>query len=101
MPDLRLEKPGKLVGSAKDAKDYTFFIVVDRPQYSREALEADPGAFSGADLLFKSEPVSDEGGLARFDLSQHANEINRKLRDDKTPVKFAVLARGKGAGAQL
>jgi hypothetical protein len=101
MPEIRLEKPGKLVGSAKNAKDYTFFIVLDKPQFSREALEASSASFSGPDLLFKSEPVPDEDGMARLNLGDHVNEINRRLKDDTTPVRFAVLAKGKGAGSAL
>ena len=53
MADIDLEKPGKLLGSGLNAKDYTFIIMKDQPQYTAQALAANPGCVTAADLLLK------------------------------------------------
>ena len=42
MPEIDLENPGKLVASADNAKDYVFYIVKAKSQYTPKAFQANP-----------------------------------------------------------
>jgi hypothetical protein len=83
---------GMLIGSAENAKDYMFYLIMDRPQYTKAALEANPSCVAATDLIFKSPMVPDNNGHATVDLRPHKDAIKAKLKDSKTMAKAAVLA---------
>lgn len=97
MPEINLDHPGTLSASADNAKDYTFYIVVDKPQYTQQSFEQNyPNCASPADLIFKSDVLPDhmtpDGGGATVDLTPKAEEIRSKLKDPETRAKVAVVA---------
>src|SRR5882672_8741179 len=95
--EVDLENPEKMFGSAENAKDYTFYLVLPKPDYTPAAFEANPNCVAAADLLFKSALVEDKDGNSFVDLAPKAKEIKDKLKDERTPVKAVLLGTEKSA----
>lgn len=85
---IDLEAPGHLYASAKNAKDYTFFVMLKNPKYTKDALAANPNCVTAKDLLFKSSPVPDTNGQVSCDLAPKAKDIIKKLKDKKLPSDY-------------
>lgn len=83
---------GELAATADNARDYTFYLILDKPHYTAAALEQNPDCVAAADLIFKSPPVPDHSGQGKVDLRPHRDAIKGKLKDSKTKAKAAVLA---------
>lgn len=92
MPEIDLEKPEKILASADNAKDYTFYLVADKPHFTREAFAANPNVASGNDLFFKSPVIPDKDGKSFVDLAPQAKSIKDKLKDERTPAIAVVVA---------
>lgn len=93
MPDIDLESPGKLIASCDNAKDYTFYIVKAKPQYSPKNFQANPNCVAGADLFFRSDVLPDKSGNIELDLAPKANDLKHKMKDlGNIKVKVVVLA---------
>ncbi len=86
-----LQDLGIVCATADYAKDYTFYLLVDRAHYTPEALEKNPACIAPADLLFQSSPIPDKDGMAECDLSAHSRAITDKYNGD-TKGKLAVIA---------
>jgi hypothetical protein len=93
--DLDAQEPVKMFAAADNAKDYTFMLVADKNQYSERAFEWNPNVATGADLIFKSPMLPDDGGRALVDLDKYAKDIKDKLKDIATPARAVVLASSK------
>jgi hypothetical protein len=94
VPEIDLEKPGKITASAENAKDYTFLLVLDKASYTPQAFEKDLNTAPESDVLFK-QVVPDQGGHATADLAPKAKEIKDKLKEIATAAKLIVVATAK------
>ncbi len=92
MSEIDLEKPEKIFASADNAKDYTFYLVADKPQFTREAFAKNPNVASGNDLFFKSPVIADKEGKSLVDLAPEAKTIKSKLKEEKTRAIAVVVA---------
>lgn len=93
--DLDAQEPVQMFAAADNAKEYTFYLVADKNEYSQRAFEWNPNVATGKDVYFKSPLLPDEGGRARVDLDKHAKEIKDKLTEVRTPARAVVLATSK------
>ena len=91
-----MENPGKLVASADNAKDYTFYIVASKAWYTTKAFQANPNCAAGADLFLRTEVLPDKNGNIEYDLAPKANDLKHKMKDSgNIRVKLVVLATSK------
>ncbi|MHC4390561.1 MAG: hypothetical protein ACYS22_04490 [Planctomycetota bacterium] len=99
MSKIDLENVGQLAVTAKNAKDYTFYLLLENSKYTKDALAADAGIIKDCDVLFKQGPVADEEGRALVDLACKKDEIIDKLKKAKKPAKtkgmIAVISTSK------
>jgi hypothetical protein len=96
MAHLDMENPGKLVASADNAKDYVFYVVKAKAQYTAKNFQANPNCAAGSDLFLKSEVLPDKNGEVEYDLAPHANDIKHKMLDaGNIRVKVVVVATSK------
>ena len=96
MAEIDLENPGKLVASADNAKDYVFYIVKAKAQYTPKAFQANPNCVAGGDLLFKSEVLPDKSGNVTIDIASKADDLKHKMKDlGEIKVKVVALATAK------
>src|SRR3954454_11422999 len=93
--DLEKAAPGFMFTKADNAKEYTFYLVADKPQFTPVAFEANPNLAQGDDLIFKSPMVEDINGKAQLDLADHAKTIKDKLKDAATPARAVVIAKAR------
>jgi len=97
--DIDLEKPGKLLGSGLNAKDYTFLIMKDQPQYTAQAIGANPGCVDASDLLLTSPVIPDAGGNASFDIAASAVNLKKLMTGPVLAIKVAVVGTSKATNA--
>jgi DNA-binding beta-propeller fold protein YncE len=92
--EIDLESAGELVASADHAKDYTFLIIADKPEYTAERFEKAPdGGVAAADVLVRSKALPpDDFGEANFDLAPHVADLWEKLTKASTPARMVVVA---------
>src|SRR4051812_17306503 len=96
MADIDLENPGTLSATARNAKDYVFYIVKSKPWYNSTAFQANPNCVAGPDLYYKSEVIADKGGKAEVELKAKADELKHKMKDEgKIRVHFVTLVTAK------
>ena len=93
--EIDLENAQSLLASAKDAKDYLFYLIKADPKYTAEAFEENPNCVAAADLYFKSAVILDRNGKGSVPLSPKAKEIKDKLTAEKTNAYGVLLATEK------
>jgi hypothetical protein len=93
--DLEKPAPGFMFTKADNAKEYTFYLVADKPNFTPAAFEANPNLAQGDDLIFKSPMVEDVNGKAQLNLADHASTIKGKLKTAKTPARAVVVAKAR------
>lgn len=99
--EIDLEKlPRRLVASAENARDYTFYIVKPKPSYTPQAFEANPNCVAAADLFLKLGPIPDRNGEAAAEITAaNARSIQEKLTGAEEEARAVVLATSKPTNA--
>jgi hypothetical protein len=92
--EIDLKDLGLICASADNAKDYTFYLLYDRPEYTPQSIQQNPGCIKPADTLFMSSPIPDKEGMAEVDLSTQEKAICDKFNGE-TKGKIACLATSK------
>ena len=93
MPEIDLEAPGKIVATCDNAKDYTFYIVHDKPWYTPKQFQANPDCVAGKDLYWRSSAQPDDDGKVELDITSEVDAMKLKMKDDPTrKAKLVALA---------
>src|SRR5438105_83242 len=102
MADLDLLKPGKLLASASNAKQYRFMLGKGSSKLDAKALADKPDS-GGADVVFQTGWLLDSSGKAEYQLSSaDADEIDKKLEGAEKPeLKLVILAEAPPDGSKL
>lgn len=92
MREFEIDWLNRLSASAENAKDYTFYLVLDKPAYTAEAFQQNPDCAAAADVLFKSPVLPDQGGRASVDVAPERKAVTDKLKDGANQAKAVVVA---------
>jgi hypothetical protein len=95
--EIDLQNPGKLTASAKNAKDYTFYLVLPRPHYTPQMFQMNPNCVATPDMVMKIGTAADADGEGSVDLGPKANELKDKCKAPVTDARAVVIATSKGS----
>src|SRR5687767_5139945 len=90
--DLAFPEPSQMFAAAENGQDYTFYLVAEKPEYTKRAFEWNPNVAKGDDIFYKSPLQPDKSGRALIDLEPEGKKIENKLKEQNTPARAVVVA---------